>query len=696
MRASRVSHGVWQKLPHAVRRIAFGSIGALALLLIANWALPPPIERGQALSVMVTDRHGKPLRAFPTAKGGWRFQARLDEVDPLFVEALLQVEDKRFYRHWGVDWIAMVRAATSSLAARRIVSGGSTISMQTARLLEPRPRNVGSKLIEMLRAMQLEARLSKQEILELYLTLAPYGGNLEGIRAASLAWFGQEPSELSDDQIALLIALPQSPEVRRPDRRPGNAKAAREKIAARLEELGVIDSVRKAEITASALPTRQAFPAKAWHGAAHARSLRADSDIVSTLDSALQTDLENLLLRRAEEMGEKVQIAAMVVDIPSRAVRASIGSASRARDGGWLDLTRQPRSPGSTLKPFIYAMTFDDGVATPGTVVSDLPKRFASYQPDNFDRNFRGDVTVSQALQHSLNVPAVIALDRVGPERFAAQLQLAGAKPRVYGRAVSDAGLALALGGAGMTLEELTMLYAALGDLGLAKPLIWEAREEAGSLETSGKRFLGEDSARDILKILTDAPSPTGRIPGRLAVNAPQIAFKTGTSYGFRDAWAAAVTGDKAIVVWVGRADGAPRPGHVGRSDALPILFDIADRTHVYLSSGERQSDRILTAPSRRPQASLVRFEKDEGPPSILFPPKDAELWAGRVNGEQARPFVFSGRGAGALKWFVDGHPCPLDDGGLPTWAPELPGFYMISAVDDKGRSSQVRVRVLR
>ena len=198
------------------------------------------------------------------------------------------------------------------------------------------------------------------------------------------------------------------------------------------------------------------------------------------------------------------------------------------------------------------------------------------------------------------------------------------------------------------------------------------------------------------MKILSDAPSPTGRVPGRLALDAPQIAFKTGTSYGFRDAWAAAVAGDKAIIVWVGRADGAPRPGHVGRSDALPILFDIADRSRVHLSPGDRNSDRILAPSERRPQAALVRFDKEDAAPSILFPPRNAKLWAGRVNGERARPFVFSGRGNGPLKWFVDGQPCEVDDGGLAIWSPEQAGFYTVSATDDKGRTSRVRVRVLR
>jgi penicillin-binding protein 1C len=288
----------------------------------------------------------------------------------------------------------------------------------------------------------------------------------------------------------------------------------------------------------------------------------------------------------------------------------------------------------------------------------------------------------------------VLALERVGPERFAAQLRLAGADPRVHGQAKTDAGLALALGGAGMTLEELAILYAALGDGGMAKPLIWHAREEDASHKAKGKRFLGEDSAREILKILADAPGPTGRAPARLTQNAPQIAFKTGTSYGFRDAWAAGVAGDKAIIVWAGRADGAPRPGHVGRSDALPLLFEIADRAGVHLSVGDRNADRILAVPERRPQTALVNFAPQQAP-EILFPPRGAELWAGAIDGAPARAFVLAGRGAGPLRWFIDGKPCTLDDGGLPVWSPESPGFYTITATDEIGRQSRVRVRVI-
>lgn len=676
-----------------LRNLICAVIGGVCLILGLNAAFPPPIEQAADRSILISDRAGKPLRAFSTERGAWRFAADLDRIDPLFVDALLRVEDKRFYAHGGVDWAAMVRAALTSARAGHIVSGGSTITMQTARLLEPRPRNLTSKLIEMLRAMQLEARLSKEEILELYLTLAPYGGNLEGVHAASLGWFGHEADRLGDEEIALLIALPQSPEMRRPDRHPDGARSARARIARKLEALGIIDPQRRLEVEQASLPVRHGFPVRAWHASAQIHT-SGRNDMRSTLDAALQGDLERLLLEKAEAFGGEVQLAAIVVDIPTRAVRASIGSASRARPGGWLDLTRTARSPGSTLKPFIYAMTFDDGVALPGTLITDLPRRFAAYQPENFDRSFRGDVSIADALQHSLNIPAVIALDRIGPERFAANLSLAGARPRVSGPA-KDAGLALALGGAGLTLQELGLLYAALGDDGIAKPLVWWAADEAASAAAPGQRMMSPTSAHSIMDILKNAPAPEGHMPGGLTRDAPEIAFKTGTSYGFRDAWAAGIVGDYAIIVWVGRADGAPRPGHVGRSDALPVLFEIADRATLRLQVSTPNVDRIMQVSEPRPQAALTRFSSHSPPPEILFPPNEAELWAGAVNGKAARAFVLAGRGEGPLRWFIDGVPCEVDAAGLPIWSPSEPGFYLVSAVDAVGRETRRRVRVI-
>ncbi len=678
-----------------LRRIAASAAILVAGLFALDLTFPPPLERGAALSAMVTDRNGKPLRAFPTAEGRWRFQANLDDIDPVFIEALLEVEDQRFYHHGGVDFVGVLRAARSNITSGEIVSGASTITMQTARLLEPRPRNFRSKFIEMLRAWQIERRLSKREILEMYLTLAPYGGNLEGIRAASWRYFGREPDRLSDDQIALLIALPQSPEVRRPDRRPDGAIAGRAVIAHKLHRHGWLNDRRLAETLSAPLPGRHGFPDKAWQVSAKARRAANGKDAQSSIDASLQNDLQSLAKRHAETLGPDVQVSIMVVDVPTRGVRAAIGSADRDRAGGWLDLTAQARSPGSTLKPFIYAMAFDDGIAAPSTTIADLPKRFSNYRPENFDRSFRGDVSIREALQHSLNVPAVLTLDKVGPERFAAQLALSGAAPRIYGSAKKEPGLTLALGGAGMTAREIVMLYAALADGGRAKPLVWLSDDEDINLNRAGRRLVSPDSAGKVLEILRNAPTPEGRIPGRLTENAPQIAFKTGTSYGYRDAWAAGVAGDLAFVVWVGRADGTPRPGKTGRNTALPILFEIADRAALRLGGQDGGGERLASPARDQTSSSLSKFAEESPPPEILFPPLGAELWAGEVNGKPARPFVFAGRGDGKLTWFVDGTPCDLDDEGQPVWLPERPGFYKVKAFDQSGRSAQVNVRVL-
>lgn len=677
-----------------VKRLAICLAASLATVFVLDKIFPPPIERGRVVSVLVSDRDDRPLRAFPLENGTWRFAADLDDIDPIFIEALLEVEDKRFWSHGGTDWVGMTRAVFSSASAGRVVSGGSTITMQTARLLEPRPnRTIGAKLAEIWRAHQIEWRLSKREILELYLTMTPYGGNLEGIRAASWRYFGRAPDRLSDDQIALLIALPQSPEIRRPDLRPEGARRGRDEIVAKLERLGYFPEHRADEARAAYIPGRSyTFPARAWHAASNAVGDRS-RDVRSTIDAGLQAELEQIALHRVQDLGDETQVSILVVDIPTRAVRAAVGSADRDRPGGWLDLTAQARSPGSTLKPFIYGLAFDDGSAAPSTRIADLPKRFAAYQPENFDRMFRGDVRVSEALQHSLNVPAVLTLERIGPQRFAAALTLAGAYPRISGAASKEPGLALALGGAGLTAQELAVLYSALGDGGIAKPLVWEA--DLVGEETDGYRLLGADSAQKIVKILQDAPAPAGRMPARLTANAPEIAFKTGTSYGYRDAWAAGVAGDYAIVVWVGRADGAPRPGETGRKAALPLLFEIADRAAHHLGESGAATSKLMSDRSPRAKGALAVFDGKTRPPEILFPPRNAELWAGNVDGKPARPFVFAGRGEGDLRWFVDGEPIVADDGGLPSWQPRQSGFYRVSAVDPDGRASSVEIRVL-
>ena len=672
-----------------LRRI-LTALGA-SLVLVCGTALaldrlfPPPVERAFQVSRVVRDADGRVLRAFPVEEGRWRLAADLDAVDPDLIAALIAYEDQRFARHHGVDFIAVVRAAIQNLTSGRIVSGASTLTMQTARLMEPRDRTIGAKLLQMLRAVQLEWRYSKREILELYLTLAPYGGNLEGVRAASWAYFGREPDALTASEIALLIALPQSPEARRPDLQPDNAIEARSRVLARLAEEGLVPAAYADEAREDPAPARRAFPALAWHAAETAAGRAEGADLVSTLDFALQAELEALALDELPEGEDGVQLAILIVETETRAVRAAIGSASRERAGGWIDLTDRPRSPGSTLKPFIYGLAFDDGLAAPGTMIADLPQRFADYQPENFDRAFRGDVTVAEALQHSLNIPAVAALDEVGGRRFDAALRFAGAAPVRPGAAGGDEGLAVALGGAGLTLRDLAVLYAALGEGGEARPLRWLESERAGD---HGYQILSAESAEDILHILRTAPHPAGRAPAALTREAPRIAFKTGTSYGFRDAWSAGVADGFAVIVWTGRPDGAPRPGVTGREGALPVLFRVFDL--VEQRYGRRPSELPETAFEAETPGPMARFNADP-PPQILFPPDGAELWSDRPG----RSFTLAAQGGGDIRWYAQGRAVPLNAAGDPVWAPDGPGFYRIEAVDERGRVAATRVRVI-
>jgi penicillin-binding protein 1C len=664
-----------------------GLVGGLALLLglvALDALLPPPLEQAQQVSTVVRDRHGIVLRAFPVEDGRWRLAADLDEIDPDLITALIAYEDERFFQHWGADPIAIVRAGWNGLRAGRVVSGASTLSMQLARLLEPQERTFGAKIQQVLRAFQIELRLSKREILEHYLTLAPYGGNLEGVRAASWAYFGREPDALTIEQIALLIALPQSPEARRPDLRPETARTARSRVLDRLARVGLAAPGAALDAAQDPVPGRNAFPARAWHAAQWVASV-PQPELVTTLDAGLQEGLEQLAADSLPLTDPDVQIAIMVVEIEGRAVRAAIGSAGRARPGGWIDLTHRLRSPGSTLKPFIYAMAFDDGLAAGGTLIADLPRRFSGYQPDNFDRRFRGDVTIAEALQHSLNIPAVTTLDGVGARRFSAALQFAGAQPQRRRSAGRDDGLAVALGGAGLSVRQLALLYAALGDEGRAQPLRWL---ENAPLASGDFGLVTAESAEEVLEILRRAPHPGGRMPAVLSQGAPEISFKTGTSYGFRDAWAAGVAGDYAVVVWVGRADGAPRDGVTGRAGALPLLFRAFDLVAAF------DPDANLSAPARDEgreiPVTLQRYQPNSAP-HILFPPDGADVLADQAG----HGFVLAAQGSGTLSWYADGQPITPDATGDFVWRPEGPGFYSILVVDGQGRQTRSRVRVL-
>lgn len=625
----------------------------LAILLVAlaglAWALdrafPPPMARFENLAREVTARDGRTLSVLPAAGGIWRIRTTPEDVPPHLLALLIAAEDRRFYDHPGVDPIALARAAVQWVRAGRVVSGGSTLSMQAARLLEPRPRNLRSKAIEILRALQLEWRHGKRGVLEIWLTLAPQGGNLEGLRAGSLAWFGRAPSALDAAESALLVALARRPEALRPDRHPDTARQARDAVL----HARAPDVASEAEIAlAGEVPTRrQNLPRLAPH---LARQVREGP---TTIDLDLQRAVEAVAREALQRLPERVSLAILVSDLRSREMRALVGGdwMNPARAGA-LDLSRAVRSPGSTLKPLIYALAFENGVVTPDTVLQDLPRRFGDYAPENFDRAFQGRLRIADALRQSLNQPAVALLNELGPLRLASAMKAAGVLPRLPPGA--EPSLPLALGGVGVTLREMVGLYAMLGDGGRAAG--------AGS-------SVVEPRAAALASAILVQPFPGGGPAG--------IAWKTGTSWGGRDAWSFGMDRQHVVGVWIGRPDGTPMPGATGARLALPLLAQVFER----LPAAPR--------PPAPPRALTVAAAPTTDALRLLFPPPRAVL------PEAGRVVLRAAGGQRPLTFLVDGAPLATDPARREVaWIPPGPGFYRITVLDAEGAAAGTELRV--
>jgi penicillin-binding protein 1C len=689
------------------RRIAHLAAAALAVILISTLALgawvvslgPLPLAQARQVSTTIVDRNGKLLRAYAMADGRWRLPVDAKTaVNPGYLKLLLAYEDRRFYSHGGVDALALGRAAFQLVTRGHIVSGGSTITMQLARLMEPRrERSVYAKLRQMVRAIEIERQLTKDQILDLYLALAPFGGNLEGVRAASIAYFGKEPKRLSLAEAALLVALPQSPETRRIDRYPDVARAARDRVLDRMVEDGRVgqeDSLQAKTVLVPRL--RRPMPILAPHSADQAMATVKDSDVIRlTLDATLQKTLEALARDRAIALGPNISVAIIAVDNASGDVLARIGSPDYFDDrrAGQVDMTRAVRSPGSTLKPFIYGLAFEDGFVHPESLIDDRPIRFGSYAPENFDMTFQGTVAVRRALQQSLNVPAIALLDRVGASRLASRLKQAGAN-LVLPKDEAP-GLAMGLGGVGVTLQDLAQLYSGLARLGNTRPL----REIVGANDDQREslRLMDQVAAWQVGNVLMGTPPPE---------NAPhnRIAFKTGTSYGYRDAWSVGFDGRMTIGVWVGRPDGAPVPGLVGRTAAAPILFDAFARTGklpVPLPKPPKAalvaSNAKLPLPLRRfrPLGELVRTGGEQAP-HIQFPLNGSRIDVDRSAGGQfsAMPVKVAG-GVLPMTMLVNGASVGEIDGRRQRLVdPPGPGFARLTVIDATGAADTVVIRI--
>ncbi|MGD9839387.1 MAG: penicillin-binding protein 1C [Afipia sp.] len=681
--------------------VAAGSLiasSAFAAIWVAS--LPPlPFADATKVSTTILDRNGKLLRAFAMADGRWRLPAHAKDVDPGYLNLLLNYEDRRFRSHIGVDPLAIGRAAFQLVTRGHIVSGGSTITMQVARLMEPRQeRSVYAKLRQMVRAVQLERKLSKDEILDLYLTLAPFGGNLEGVRAASFAYFGKEPKRLSLAESALLVALPQSPETRRLDRHPEAARAARDRVLSLMVAAGRVSADDAVQAKREAVPRlRKPMPLLAPHSTDQSLAIMKDTPVIRlTLDSTIQAALEHLARDRALAQGPDVSIGILAVDNETGDVIAHVGSSDYfdVKRAGQVDMTRAVRSPGSTLKPFIYGLAFEDGFVHPESLIEDRPVRYGVYAPENFDMTFQGTVTVRKALQMSLNVPAIALLDRIGSNRLTARIKQAGANlilPKD-----ETPGLAMGLGGVGITLNDLVRLYAGLARSGDTVALREIVRPDDGQ-EPEARRLLDPSAAWLVGNVLMGTPPPD---------NAPRnrLAFKTGTSYGYRDAWSIGFDGRMTIGVWVGRPDGAPVPGLVGRTAAAPILFDAFARTGKLPQGLAKAPKGTLMASNARLPLPLRRFRASgefvrtgsEQALRIQFPLDGSRIDA--YGGGQANISPMPVKVAGGvlpLTMMVNGVAVGnIDSRRQKLVDPPGPGFARLTVMDATGAADTVVVRI--
>lgn len=711
---------------------AAGGGGYLALWRYAASLGPVDLSVLQRTSPLALDRDGRLLRAFATPEGRWRLPVKLAEVDPHFINLLKAYEDRRFGAHGGVDVLGVARAAWQLARNGRVVSGASTLSMQAARLLEPREaRSFSAKLRQMVRAVQLERQLGKEGVLTAYLTLAPYGGNIEGVRAASLIYFGKEPARLSTAEAALLVALPQSPEARRPDRNAAAAMAARARVLQRGLEAGALVAAETGRAGAAAMPTaRRPLPMLAPHlaeqaisaqdggaGAAPAADMaalapeaaialvpgapdpwtppapKAGTHVALAIDARLQAALQALAEERAAALGRRISAAIVVVDNATGEVRAHVGSPDYfdAERAGAVDASRAIRSPGSALKPFIYGLAFEQGLAHPETVLDDRPSRYGAWAPENFEMGFLGTVSARKALQMSLNLPAVELLSELGAPQLLARLRGVGA--RLVMPDDASPGLAVGLGGLGISLVDLTMLYVGMARGGDVVPLRWRLDDAVGQ----SRRLTDPVAAWYVADALREAPPPANAVTGR-------IAFKTGTSWGYRDAWAVGYDRRHTVGVWLGRADGASVPGLVGRVAAAPVLFDVFARI-----GGEPQP--LLQPPGvlRATTATLpppLRHLRKGAPKTIAatlvpplrisFPPDGSSIDLGAGSGGVLPDLALRANGgAPPLRWFVNG--APVGEAQMRRqsfWKPDGAGFARVSVMDSRGTSDSVQVRI--
>ncbi|MFA5167261.1 MAG: penicillin-binding protein 1C [Candidatus Omnitrophota bacterium] len=564
------------------RRAGIGTVLLAVPVLLFCWFAPFPSlaikEIGYSQTVL--DKDGNILRVFLGSKGRWLLPVELSEINPNLVNATIAIEDKRFWNHHGVDPLAVLRSAWLNITHRKILTGASTLSMQVIRLLEDRPRTFPNKVIEAVHALWLETVCSKKDILKLYFELAPYGGNIHGVKAAAWRYFKKHPKDLTLEECALLAGIPQSPSRLRPDRHPERAKKRRNMV---LNSMLVNKYIAQKQFDVSNSESVEArhysFPFAAPHfGVWVHKKYPAESILKTSLNPLLQDMAEKMLKDRLSELSAYgVQNGAVVIlENKTGKIRALVGSNDffDKDHSGQVNGALSKRSPGSCLKPFTYAIGFDLGLYTPRMILADVPVQYQGYAPLDYSKKYRGPVTVRESLADSLNVPAVEVLQRVGYQKLYAFLKQSGnttltKQPEQYG-------LSLTLGTAEVRLLELVNAYAVLARLGAVQSYTGLESTPLGKQD----RLMSEGSAYLVADILEDSErlASSGFVGNRQ--NLPRVAWKTGTSYGNHDAWTVAYNPEYTIGVWLGNFSGKPSKSLVGIEAAAPVALRLFERIY--------------------------------------------------------------------------------------------------------------------
>ncbi|HXB33934.1 MAG TPA: penicillin-binding protein 1C [Puia sp.] len=568
MFVKRVSN---KNLLMCVRAAFLGAVGLFLLFLFLNWIFPLP--DGVEYSTVVMDDKGEVIHAFLTRDQQWRMKTDLNEISPLLRKTIVEKEDKYFYYHPGINLVALLRAFGRNILHARRTSGASTITMQVARALEPKRRTYWNKLVEVFRAFQLEWTYSKDQILQLYLNKVPYGGNIQGVKAAAILYFGKNPDHLSLAEITALSVIPNRPSSLVMGRHNEEIVAERNKWLKRWAATGVFTPKEIEDALAEPLTAKRGVVPGLVPQLALKLKKSGREVIHTTVDLNTQLKIEKLVKDYSRTLTLKnIRNAAVIVlDNRTHRVVSYVGSADfrDSADGGQVNGAMAIREPGSTLKPLLYGLCIDAGLLTPKMTITDVPVNYQGYAPENYDRKFNGYVTMEYALEHSLNIPAVKSLKALGKDVLIRKLTDCGFQQVDKDR--NKLGLSMILGGCGATLEELTGMYSIFANEGRWVRPVYSVDDPV----TQGQRVLSPAAAFIVDDILSRVNRPDFPVNWQSTVHLPKIAWKTGTSYGRRDAWSIGYNRRYTVGVWVGNFSGVGVPELSGANVATPLLFTI-------------------------------------------------------------------------------------------------------------------------